>query len=299
MEDFEIKNGVLKNYIGKKSCIRIPYGVRKIGIKAFYKCSDITSIEIPNSVIAIGDYAFSFCSNLTHIEIPNSVTWIGDSAFKGCTRLLSIKIPNGVLEIREWTFFNCTSLTHIEIPNSVTRIWNSAFDNCTSLISIKFPKSLTRISLYAFSNCTRLENIEIPTSVEIIDNFAFYKIRKVKPQYTAKGKMRAFKAFNSDWTCRDFQYAVGKSFHQNGKINCCFNGFHACPNPLAVFNYYYGELKKLRFAEVELSGKLDYVSGKLDYDTYDKVAASEIRIVRELTATELAEIYNSMEKEIC
>jgi len=58
---------------------------------------------------------------------------------------------------------------------------------------------------------------------------------------------------------------------------------------LAVFNYYGGDLDNLCFAEVELSGKMDR--------EYDKIAASDIKIVRELTARELAKIYNSMEKE--
>jgi hypothetical protein len=70
---------------------------------------------------------------------------------------------------------------------------------------------------------------------------------------------------------------------------CCKNGFHACPNPLDVFNYYSGDLSKLHFCEVELSGEMDWFG--------DKYAASDIRIIRELSVKELADIYNSMEKE--
>jgi hypothetical protein len=58
-----------------------------------------------------------------------------------------------------------------------------------------------------------------------------------------------------------------------------------------VFTYYYGDLNKLRFAEVELSGTVD-----MDW-VDDKVAASDIKIVRELTLQDLVKIYNSMEKE--
>ena len=81
--------------------------------------------------------------------------------------------------------------------------------------------------------------------------------------------LRAFKAFHEDWTCRGFKYNIGKAYHQDGKIKCCSNGFHACCNPLAIFGYYYGDMTKRCFAEVELSGEVSWAD--------DKVAASDIK----------------------
>ena len=173
------------------------------------------------------------------------------------------------------------------IPKNVTHIRYNVFFGCESLKSVKIPKSVTFIDNFAFDGCSNIANINIPNSVVYI-GFCAFNVKKVKPQYN-NGKLRAFKAFFHDWTCRNFKYEVGKSYHQDGKIQCCENGFHACPSPLDIFDYYYGNLDKLHFAEVELSGTMDFED--------DKIAASDIKIVRELSASELAEIYNSMEKE--
>ena len=101
----------------------------KIGDRAFYKCSALTSIEIPNSVTTIGNYAFYGCTSLVSVEIPNSVTTIGDYAFCGCSSLTSVKIPNSVTEIGALAFSDCSSLTSVEIY-SVTEISYAAFTAC-------------------------------------------------------------------------------------------------------------------------------------------------------------------------
>lgn len=199
------------------------------------------------------------------------------------------RIPKDVTEIGDWAFYNCDNITSIKIPNSVRKIGNFAFRSCFNLTHINIPNSVTEIGCAAFVGCYNLTSIKIPNSVTYI-GFCAFEVKKVKPQYNANGSLRAFKAFFHDWSCRnDFHYEIGKSYHQNGKIICCHKGFHACTNPLDIFDYYYGNLYALHFAEVELSGRMD--------KDFDKVAASDIRIVRELTISELAEIYNNMEKE--
>jgi hypothetical protein len=200
------------------------------------------------------------------------------------------QIPNGITEIGDCAFLDCMNITIAKIPNGVKRIGHSVFSGCFSLTSIDIPNSVKTIDSLAFLNCVSLQNITIPNSVSYIGYNAFDGIRKVKTQYNANGSLRAFKGFkfNNGLTCRGFRYEVGKSYHQDGIIQCCKNGFHACTNPLDVFNHYEGFLDGLRFAEVEMSGDLDFRS--------DKVAASDIKIVRELSAIELADIYNSMEK---
>ena len=70
--------------------------------------------------------------------------------------------------------------------------------------------------------------------------------------------MIGYKGFNHDFTCRDFQYEVGKEYETDSAV-CCESGFHFCENPFDVFTYYppSGNGKLRRYAEVEGSGEKD------------------------------------------
>ena len=99
--------------------------------------------------------------------------------------------------------------------------------------------------------------------------------------------VKAYKGFDSELKCRDFQYEVGNEYEMEGEIDCCHRGFHACESPLEVLRYYFLDKDAgfCRFCEVEQSGKMDK-----DDDGSTKIASSKIKIKAELKFTDLIKL---------
>jgi hypothetical protein len=96
--------------------------------------------------------------------------------------------------------------------------------------------------------------------------------------------IRAYKGFDKDLKCRGFQYEIGKQYElkEGEHPVACERGFHACPNPNDLFAFY-SPSEGNRFCEVELSGEID------DSES-DKIAASRIKIIKELTIFEVVNL---------
>jgi len=94
-----------------------------------------------------------------------------------------------------------------------------------------------------------------------------------------KNTIKAYKGFDKDLKCRDFQYEVGKTYEMDGRITCCDRGFHACENPFDVLsNYPMFDRNGTpnRFCIVEQSGDID----KSRNDSI--IASSKIKVRTEL-----------------
>ena len=90
-----------------------------------------------------------------------------------------------------------------------------------------------------------------------------------------ENKIIAYKGFDENLCCRGFQYEIGKEYVQEGEIECCESGFHACTNPFDVLDYYPFDSRN-RFCVVEQSGTI-----KTDNDG-TKQASSKIKIKAEI-----------------
>lgn len=82
--------------------------------------------------------------------------------------------------------------------------------------------------------------------------------------------MKAYKGFDSDMTCRGFQYEEGKVYKEP-TADLCKTGFHACEDPLDCLGYYHPADGTI-YHEVELDG----VSAQREGDT--KVCGTKIKI---------------------
>src|SRR3990167_11188207 len=92
--------------------------------------------------------------------------------------------------------------------------------------------------------------------------------------------MRAYKAFDYDWTCNGFQYKVGEEYTFDGEISICKSGFHACKELKDCFKYY-SCVGWNKFAEVEILGEV------LTYDKDSKVVTNRIKIIKEIPFEDL------------
>lgn len=98
--------------------------------------------------------------------------------------------------------------------------------------------------------------------------------------------MKGYKVFNSDWTCRGYQYEVGKTYEIAESPKCCKVGFHFCEKLADCFNYYLFDPNN-KVAEIEAIGEIHFD------DTNSKCCTNKIVILKELTWAEVLDMCNT------
>ena len=101
--------------------------------------------------------------------------------------------------------------------------------------------------------------------------------------------LTAYKGFNPDWTCRDMQYEVGKTFKADGEIEPCSNGLHACEDPFDVLRFYSNP--QGQYARVLASGTIKHEE--------NKIATSELKIECSIGFRGLLKAGFSLVKKVC
>ena len=161
--------------------------------RAFFNCSNLTSVCIPNCVKDIGEWAFAGCSSLSSIDIPNSVKSMGNIAFVECLSLEYISIPESVICLNGNPFcgwdgeLECLSANFIYEDDVLFNKDKSeiiSFRN-QEIKSYIIPDSVTSIGDGAFWCCSSLSSLVIPDSVVNI---------KGNPFYFWKGKLECLSA---------------------------------------------------------------------------------------------------------
>ena len=97
--------------------------------------------------------------------------------------------------------------------------------------------------------------------------------------------MEGYKVFEPDWTCRGFQYEVGKTFEEDVTPSCCNRGFHFCKELKDCFNYYpFNPDNKV--AKVIAVGEIDEESDD------SKCCTNKIQIVEEISWEDVLRMVN-------
>jgi len=97
--------------------------------------------------------------------------------------------------------------------------------------------------------------------------------------------MEGYKVFEPDWTCRGFQYEVGKIFEEDVTPSCCNRGFHFCKELKDCFNYYSFNPDN-KVAKVIALGEIDE---ELDDS---KCCTNKIQIVEEISWEDVLRMVN-------
>ncbi len=109
------------------SAVLLPDTVTEIGDRAFYGCTNLSSLDLPEDLSVIGSAAFG-SSGLQRIRIPGSVRRIPRLAFSGCRKLMHVEIGEGVEFIDEYAFSGCPALASVTLPASLREACRNAFD---------------------------------------------------------------------------------------------------------------------------------------------------------------------------
>ena len=136
--DDEIADSAFE-YARVPAAVTIPSGIRRIGVRAFFGCGELTSLTVSPGVRRIGRHAFAFCRGLKSVTIPEGVAEIGEGAFSGCSELESVTIPPGVTNIGARAFAGCTRLRTLNVPTGLERVGKESFVRCGALEEVFSP----------------------------------------------------------------------------------------------------------------------------------------------------------------
>ena len=216
--------------------IVIPEGVTSIGYKAFYQCTNMTTIKLPKSLKLIGDVSgltFDGCIGLANGKfiIDDIARWCSLD-IKGCfsnpiyyakhiysdedTEITNLVIPEGVTSIGHDAFYGCEGITSVSFPSTLESIGASAFNRCTNIASVVIPKDAS-IGESCFAYCSGLTSVTIPEGIEAIGASAFCKtgLTSLTLPSTIRSMSQSFYGCESlaELTLKDGITTLGGSFY--------------------------------------------------------------------------------------
>lgn len=152
--------------------VTLPRTMRKIGAYAFYKSSNIRTLNITDLKAWCGiTFGNSSSNPLSYIFYSQKPEEWGQVKING-EATTELTIPDGV-ESLSYSFNNWRSLTKVTFPATL-KYMEYAFQNCWNLTGLELPAALQEIGPSNFHSCKGLTSVEVPRSVETLGISSFY-----------------------------------------------------------------------------------------------------------------------------
>lgn len=169
--------------------VHLPYGLKTIGIRAFWLNNNIQTLTIPGSVEFLGndgDEVLQFASmdSLNTITFEEGIKMIPWQAMSGCPTLSAVNLPSTLEVIEGYAFFSCDRVSSITLPAGLKKIGQSAFSNCNlssiyttnkeQVGSMTLPDAITEIEEWAFAENSLSGTVQIGKNINSIGVYSFY-----------------------------------------------------------------------------------------------------------------------------
>lgn len=157
--------------------IFIPKSVTTIGKKAFWHCTELTTVGFDrnSSFTSLPTECFKDCTSLKNVTFGR-IKYLESLVFGNCSALEKIDLTN-VLSIESTAFDGCTNLTDVVYQNTESEekatVSAQAFDNMESLQTVMLGSSVEKVGAKAFANCANLQTAYISDEITDISNTAF------------------------------------------------------------------------------------------------------------------------------
>ena len=166
--------------------IVVSEGITEVGERAFYWCTNCTSLTLPESLTAIREYGFNNLRALEYVTLPSNLKTLEFCAFSECVALKEIVIPDSVTSCGSSAFSNCYGLKTAVIGKGLTSIPNSMFFGDKNLEDVTLPEGLKYIGDTAFSDCG-LFKFTIPATLTGLGSSVFGGCRRLSEFYVESG----------------------------------------------------------------------------------------------------------------